>query len=122
MPVDPGTTVKWLNMDTKLHTVTADDGSFGSGELKPGQPYSVTFGDEIGKWNYHSELDSDMAGSIIVGGANGGGDPASEGSASDPAQGTGDSMQAADDSTQTTDDPTQMDSGSSVYPLPDWYR
>ncbi len=64
--IDPGTMVTWINRDTKAHTVTADDGSFDSGELEPGQSFSVTF-NELGWWTYHSELDLDMTGSVGVG-------------------------------------------------------
>lgn len=64
--VDPGTTVRWINRDTKAHTVTADDGSFDSGVLEPGQAFSVTF-NELGWWPYHSELDPGMTGSVGVG-------------------------------------------------------
>jgi len=41
--VAPGTTVTWTNNGTVAHTVTADDGSFGSPMLNPGDSYSHTF-------------------------------------------------------------------------------
>jgi hypothetical protein len=46
--------------------VTADDGSFDSGVLKPGEFFDFRF-DALGKWTYHSELDPGMTGSVIVG-------------------------------------------------------
>ena len=40
-----GTTVKWTNsaVDKLDHTVNANDNSFSSGTLKPGESYSTTF-------------------------------------------------------------------------------
>lgn len=32
----PGDTIRWVNRDIVSHTVTADDGSFDSGEVPPG--------------------------------------------------------------------------------------
>jgi plastocyanin len=81
--VDPGTTVTWVNKeDSVAHTVTADDGSFDSGTLNPGDSYSVMF-DGSGTLAYHCEIHPDMKGSVIVGGSGGGeattmGQPASD--------------------------------------------
>lgn len=41
--VAAGTTVTWVNNGTMMHTVTADDGSFDSGTLMPGQSFFHTF-------------------------------------------------------------------------------
>ncbi len=38
-----GTTVIWTNKDSMAHTVTADDKSFDSGNLNPGDSYQFTF-------------------------------------------------------------------------------
>ena len=65
LPVEPGTTVKWINLGTKPQTVTADDGSFDSGVLQRGQSFSFKF-DELGTWTYHSETTPTMRGSVIV--------------------------------------------------------
>jgi plastocyanin len=47
-----GETVRWTNGDTDVHTVTADDGSFDSGDLATGAGYSRTFA-HPGKVTYH---------------------------------------------------------------------
>lgn len=52
--VQTGTTVTWTNSDYETHTVTADDGSFASGPLEPGQQFSHTF-DFAGGFVYHCD-------------------------------------------------------------------
>jgi len=71
--IEPGTTVIWTNQGQVPHTVTADDGSFDSGELSPGDSYIVTFLGS-GKLPYHCELHPEMVGSVTVGGDAGGGE------------------------------------------------
>lgn len=44
LTVDAGTTVIWTNDGANPHTVTADDGSFDSGTLAPGETFSLTPG------------------------------------------------------------------------------
>src|SRR5215203_6425424 len=70
--IEPGTTVLWVNEGKVSHTVTADDGSFDSGELNPGDSYIVTFLGS-GRLSYHCQLHSEMVGSVTVGGGDGGG-------------------------------------------------
>jgi plastocyanin len=65
--VEPGTTVYWYNAGEVPHTVTADDGSFDSRTLEPGDSHIVTFLGS-GVVPYHSELHPEMVGSITVGG------------------------------------------------------
>ena len=67
LSVTPGTTVTWVNEGTTTHTVTADDGSFDSGDLAPGDSFSFTFVSE-GVLNYHCEyhLAEGMEGSVEV--------------------------------------------------------
>jgi plastocyanin len=43
LPVQEGDTVVWTNHGSVDHTVTADNGSFNSGSLSPGQSFSHTF-------------------------------------------------------------------------------
>lgn len=50
--VEAGTTVKWVNRDSTYHTVTADDGSFDSGEIAAGESWTYTF-EEPGTYPYH---------------------------------------------------------------------
>ena len=58
-------TVVWTNNDTSPHTVTADDGSFTSGNLAPGQTYSYTFG-SAGTYHYHCTYHPWMVATVIV--------------------------------------------------------
>src|SRR5216683_998225 len=43
LSVKTGATVTWTNSDTTIHTVTADDGSFNSGNIAIGATYSRAF-------------------------------------------------------------------------------
>jgi hypothetical protein len=73
--IEPGTTVLWVNDGKVPHTVSADDGSFNSGELYPGDSYIVTFLG-AGVVSYHCQLHPEMVGSVTVGGdSRGGGAP-----------------------------------------------
>jgi plastocyanin len=61
-----GTTVTFVNNGAGLHTATADNGLFDSGELAPGSSYPVVL-EGAGTVTYHDELNPDMTGSITVG-------------------------------------------------------
>jgi plastocyanin len=63
--VTVGTTVTWVNDDTQVHTVTADDGSFHSGDMAVNASFSTTF-NTIGTYPYHCNYHSNMTGTIIV--------------------------------------------------------
>ena len=63
--VPAGTTVMWTNMDPVSHTVTADDNSFNSGLIPPGQTYSHTF-TTPGAVPYHCLVHPFMHGMIVV--------------------------------------------------------
>ena len=68
--VEPGSTITWTNRGAVPHTVTADDGSFDSGVLNPGDSYTVAFGGQ-GTVTYHCEIHPEMRGSLTVGGGGG---------------------------------------------------
>jgi plastocyanin len=68
--VEPGSTITWTNRGAVPHTVTADDGSFDSGRLNPGDSYTVAFGGQ-GTVTYHCEIHPEMRGSVTVGGGGG---------------------------------------------------
>src|SRR5215217_3067408 len=63
--VPVGATVTWTNTGNRPHTVTADDGSFDSGRLDPGEQFSQTF-DQPGTFAYHCGFHPEMQGSIVV--------------------------------------------------------
>ncbi|MGH2661199.1 MAG: PLDc N-terminal domain-containing protein [Actinomycetota bacterium] len=68
-----GTTVTFVNEGNNPHTVTADDGSFDSGNLDPGDSFTATF-DEPGRQPYACRYHGapggfGMSGTVLVGGA-----------------------------------------------------
>ena len=58
-------TVEWTNNDSVPHTVTANDGSFSSGNLNPGDDFVWTFAN-AGNFTYHCSYHSWMKGTVIV--------------------------------------------------------
>ena len=91
LKVAAGTTVTWTNRDTDAHTVTADNGLFDSGVIEPGKSYSTWLG-RAGTVAYPCEKHPEMKGSVVVGGASGGGETSTgDLTGSTPAQ-TGTSM------------------------------
>jgi plastocyanin len=68
--IEPGSTITWTNNGDEPHTVTADDGSFDSGVLNPGDSYTVAF-DGQGTLTYHCAIHSEMRGSVTIGGGSG---------------------------------------------------
>ena len=87
--VEPGTSIVWVNQGQEPHTVTADDGSFDSGVLNPGDSFMVTFLGS-GTLTYHCEIHPSMVGSVTVGAAGGGGEaaPAEQQSSSEDTSGS----------------------------------
>jgi plastocyanin len=59
-------TVTWDNQDTATHTVTATDGSFNSGDIKPGTSWSYTFS-APGNYTYYCLYHTAwMKGTVVV--------------------------------------------------------
>jgi len=65
LEVAAGTTVEWTNRDQVVHTITADDGSWDSGEIAPGRTWRRTF-DTAGTYTFHCTPHPFMTGVIVV--------------------------------------------------------
>jgi plastocyanin len=68
--IQKGTTVVWINQEPEVHTVTADDEKFDSGDLDRGAVFSFAF-QEGGRFPYYCIFHGDrggvdMAGTIVV--------------------------------------------------------
>jgi plastocyanin len=67
--IEAGATVEWRNVATVGRSVWADDGSFVSGRLRPGESFLVTFA-EPGEYPYHGavggRIPSSPAGLVVV--------------------------------------------------------
>ena len=63
--VPVGTTITVMNNDSAPHTMTADDGSFDTGDIPIGGSAEITF-DEAGTFPFHCNIHSSMTGSITV--------------------------------------------------------
>lgn len=63
--VAKGTTVTWTNQDDMVHTVSADDNSFTSGNLNKGDSYSHTF-NAVGTVAYHCKIHPGMTANVVV--------------------------------------------------------
>lgn len=60
-----GDQVAWINRDPLVHTVTADDGTWGSGEMAEGAVFVHRF-DRPGRYTYHCIPHPQMRGVVIV--------------------------------------------------------
>jgi len=65
LSVTKGTTVTWTNNDAVTHTVTADDGSFNSGNIAPGGKFSHIFS-AAGTVAYHCNIHTSMKAKVVV--------------------------------------------------------
>ena len=63
--ITSGTIVSWVNGSNDTHTVTADDGSFDSGNLDPSEGFSWYF-DTPGTFTYLCSYHAWMTGQIVV--------------------------------------------------------
>ena len=59
-----GDVVRWTN-NGSTHTVTGDDGLWGSGNLSNGDTFDYTF-DSAGEFPYHCGIHSSMTGTVTV--------------------------------------------------------
>ena len=55
--------ILWVNSDNMVHTVTADDGSFDSGDLQPQASFGFTF-NKVGPHPYHCKYHGEMTGIV----------------------------------------------------------
>jgi uncharacterized protein (TIGR03118 family) len=60
-----GAQIQWTNQDGTAHTVTADDGHFGSDTLDHNQAFSQTF-NATGMYSYHCAIHPFMKGKVVV--------------------------------------------------------
>ena len=65
LEVTAGTTITWTNNDQLVHTVTADDGSWDSGAIEPGQAWSHAFA-QPGEYAFHCTPHPFMKAVIVV--------------------------------------------------------
>lgn len=63
--VKAGTKLVFTNNDAVGHTATADDGTFDTGVIQPGQTEEVTL-NTPGTYTYHCTLHPNMTGTIVV--------------------------------------------------------
>jgi amicyanin len=63
--VTAGDTITWTNDDAIVHTATSTTGAFDSGDLAPGDSYSVTF-TTAGTYDYFCTPHPTMTGRIVV--------------------------------------------------------
>ncbi|EBA14665.1 copper-binding protein, plastocyanin/azurin family [Roseobacter sp. SK209-2-6] len=63
--IKAGDRVEWVNADFAPHTATAEDGSWGSGELAKGESASLAF-DQPGTFPYFCAFHPHMTATIIV--------------------------------------------------------
>ena len=59
----PGDTILWSNGGERTHTVTANDGSFDSGDLPGGATFSITL-TQPGAYPFHCRIHPDMTGEV----------------------------------------------------------
>ena len=65
LTVVPGTTVRWVNEDGPVHTVTARDASYNSGVMTTGMEYRRTY-DTPGTFEYFCAVHPLMVADVVV--------------------------------------------------------
>ncbi len=65
LKIKVGTTVVWKNTTSAPHTVTSDNGTFGSGTIAPGGTFKFKF-TQSGTFTYHCNIHPFMTATIIV--------------------------------------------------------
>jgi LPXTG-motif cell wall-anchored protein len=115
LSVAPGTTVTWVNEGQAPHTTTADDGTWDSGTLQPGEDFSFTF-DQPGTYTYHCSIHPEMTASVKV---SGGGEATSSASASMSASASPSASASASPSASASASvsPSLPDTGGTSLPL-----
>ena len=63
--VPAGSTVTWTNNDQLVHTITADDGSWDSGPIEPGETWTHTF-TQPGEYAFHCTPHPFMKAVVVV--------------------------------------------------------
>lgn len=61
----PGAELTWVNNDPVPHTITAEDGSFDSGNIMQGESFTYTF-KEKGTFTYYCRIHPRMRGQVVV--------------------------------------------------------
>ncbi len=67
-----GQTVAWTNADSIVHNITADDGSWTTGNIAPGATSSAITMANAGTVTYHCSIHPSMVGSLTVNSSGGG--------------------------------------------------
>ena len=62
--IGQGTAVKWVNKGAESHTVTANDGSWDSGNMSPGDTFRKRF-KQTGVFKFHCEIHPEMRGKVL---------------------------------------------------------
>lgn len=62
--ISKGSTAKWANLDSKVHTVTSS-GNFDSGDIPAGGTWTYTFS-KAGTFNYNDKYDPSMQAMVVI--------------------------------------------------------
>ena len=62
-----GQTVAWHNVDSTIHAIVADDGSFDTGEIAPDATSNPIAMHSTGAFPYHCSIHPTMTGTLVVG-------------------------------------------------------